>query len=292
MSLPAGAAARPDRDPTRLAVACYGGPWRTIVAGLLVASRLGVPALIARLVLVEAPLTVPQLAGLVALLLLGPGALAIVLRRSLAGTIAVAGDTIVIERRDVRVEIPASAIVGIVPWRVPLPTPGAALVLRSGRPFRYAIGVTAPSRLAAFLRAHAGATRIDDADPAFRHADAAAAWETRWWHGVLKFPVLGLLPTAVFFRAHQFIAYGGTFGQYYMYGLWPYLLGFLEHWVIVTTYLLLWAGLLRIAAEIVAWGSARIRPSAAAPVRRAVEIACRVLYYGGVPAMVALRFAP
>ena len=41
-----------------------------------------------------------------------------------------------------------------------------------------------------------------------------------------------------------------------------------------------------------ALGAAWVAPARAARVRRAVEVSCRVLYYGGVPVLLGLRFAP
>jgi hypothetical protein len=279
-------------DP--LEVACYRGPWRAIVAGLVVASRASVPLILARVVFVTDPeATLPLLIGLIVTMVLLPGGLAAVLRRSFAARMTVEDGVIVITRRDVRIEIPANAVVAVVPWTLPLPTPGASLRLRSGAPFAGGLGLGVPSRLVTFLaeRAGAGAQTVHD-DPAFRHAAARdRSGLLRWWQWLVKFPLFGLLPTGVLFNAHQWIAYGGTLGQYYMFGARPYLFTFLEYWTTVTIYLALWAGAWRVAAEIVAWSAARLAPATATGVRRFVEVVCRVLYYGGVPAMLALRFA-
>jgi apolipoprotein N-acyltransferase len=265
------------------------------VALLVVASRASLPLILARVVYgQDPPVTLPLLLGLVATMVLVPGGLAALLQRAFAARMTVEDDTVVVTRHDVRLEIPESAIVAVVPWMLPLPTPGAALLLRSGHRFGYGIGLTTPSRLIAFLteQADAGARTVGD-DPAFLHADAGRhAGALCWWQWLVKFPLLGLLPTAVLFNAHQWIAYGGTLGEYYTYGAPAYLLTFLDYWTTVTIYLALWAGIWRVAAEIVAWGAARLVPTSAFGVRRFVEIGCRVLYYGGVPALLALRFMP
>ena len=281
--------------PATLAVVCYGGAWRTVVALLVVASRASLPLVMARLVFGDdPPLTPLVLVGLVTTMIVVPEALAALFRRAFAATITVEGDAVVITRHDVRIEIPRSAIVAVVPWKLPLPSTGASLLLRSGRRFGYQIGLAAPSRLVTFLAERAGAgTRTLRDDPAFLHADAGRhAGVLRWWQWLVKFPLLGLLPTAVLFRAHQWIAYGGTLGQYYTYGARAYLLTFLEYWTTVTIYLALWAGIWRVGAEIAAWSAARLAPGSVFRVRRCVEIGCRVLYYGGVPALLVLRFMP
>jgi apolipoprotein N-acyltransferase len=281
--------------PDPLAVVCYRRPWRAVVALLVVASRASLPLILARVVYgQDPPATLPLLIGLVATMVLVPGGLAAFLQRAFAARMMVEGDTVVVTRRDMRLEIPASAIVAVVPWRLPLPTPGAALLLRSGRRLGYEIGLTTPSRLVTLLADRAGTTaRTVRDDPALLHADAARhAGALRWWQWLVKFPLLGLLPTAVLFNAHQWIAYGGTLGEYYTYGAIAYLLTFLDYWTTVTIYLALWAGLWRGTAEIMVWGAARRAPASILGVRRFVEIGCRVLYYGGVPALLALRFMP
>ena len=132
---------------------------------------------------------------------------------------------------------------------------------------------------------------VDHPTMVYAHAKAAAgAW--RWYHLMAKFPLFALAPTAVLFNAHQHIAYGGPLGEYYLYGLGAYLETFAIYRATVTTYCVLYASVWRGLAEGVALLAAHVAPSRAARVRRAAEIACRVLYYGGVPVLLALRFAP
>jgi len=276
--------------PHALALTCYGRPWRAVAAALVVASRVGGAALLWHLLFVDdlpAVLLVPVALAMIVL----PAACAAVLTRACAAVATIDRDTFVVARRDLRIEIPVHAILAVVPWPLPLPTPGASLRLRSGTRFAYDFGLAAPRRLATFL-AHAGAaTDTETRAAAFAHADAAAeARSFRWWPWVLKFPLLGLLPTAVFFRAHQWIAYGGTLGEYYTYGARAYAIDFLEHWSTVTVYLALWAGLWRVCGEVAAWGASRVMPRTTSIMRRTVEIGCRLLYYVGVPMLVAMRF--
>ena len=282
-----------ETSPETLAVTCYRRTWRLVAATLVAASAAGILLVLARIVLVDdPPLTVIPLVVLAVTLIVVPRAIAALFRRSFAAQVGVEGDTVVITRRDLRLEMPRHAIVAVEPWTVPLPSAGAALRLRSGAPFGWELGLAAPRQLARFLaeRADAGA-RTDLADAGFLHADArGAAGTLRWWQWLLKFPVLALLPTGVLFNAHQWIAYGGTFGEYYQYGARPYVLTFLDYWTTVTIYLALWAGVWRLLAEVVAWLAARLAPGATVGVRRAVEVGCRLLYYGGVPALLALRF--
>jgi hypothetical protein len=72
----------------------------------------------------------------------------------------------------------------------------------------------------------------------------------------------------------------------------PYLATFALYWATVTIYLLAWAALWRGLGEAVCFAAAAVAPLRAAGVRRAAERTIRALYYGGVPALLALRFAP
>ncbi len=276
-----------------LAVTCYRRAGRTVTACLVAASRVSIVLVLARIVFVYDPvLTLRGLLGLVTTMIVAPGALAMLFARSAAADVAVEGDTVVLRRRDLRIEVPAAAIVAVEPWTVPLPTPGATLRLRSGSRLAFDLGLAEPDRLAAFLAARGIAAAGTERDAAaFRHAAASArAGTLRWWQWLLKFPLLGVLPTAVLFRADQWITYGGTFGEYYTYGARAYVLTFLAHWATVTTYLALFAGTWRVGGELLVWTTSRLAPRMLRSVRMAVEVACRLAYYGGVPALLALRF--
>ncbi len=61
---------------------------------------------------------------------------------------------------------------------------------------------------------------------------------------------------------------------------------------VLTIYLLLYASVWRGVAEGVALLTAWVASAHAIAVRRAVEIACQVLYYAGVPVLLGLRFLP
>ena len=65
----------------------------------------------------------------------------------------------------------------------------------------------------------------------------------RWYHMLSKFVLFALAPTALWFNAHQHIAYGGLLGQYYLEGLVPYLQTFFVSWGVSAVYLLLYASL-------------------------------------------------
>jgi apolipoprotein N-acyltransferase len=102
---------------------------------------------------------------------------------------------------------------------------------------------------------------------------------------MLAFVVFALVPAVAFFRLNQWIAYGGTFGEYYTYGLQAYLSAFAIYWATFTIYLVLYAAVLRVGTEAIVLPATWIVPARAATARRAMEIVNRILYYGAVFAL-------
>jgi hypothetical protein len=92
------------------------------------------------------------------------------------------------------------------------------------------------------------------------------------------------------FRAHQYITFGGPFGEYDMFGLAVYLRTFALFWHTFFIALLLYAGVWRIAAELLAFTLTWLLPSRAHGIRRATEWLCRLVYYVGAPAIMAQPF--
>src|SRR5215470_18387402 len=174
----------------------------------------------------------------------------------------------------------------MAPWAVPLPGAGFVLWMRSGRRLCDGVEVDDPALLLDALD-RAGAaplgTVLQHPSLLYAHAAAgAAAW--RWSHYAWKFGVFALAPAAILFNAHQHIAYGGPLGQYYLLGLGAYVRTFALYWVTVALHLVLFAGLWRCLAEPTALLATWLAPARAARIRRAAEIGCQVLYYGGVAA--------
>ncbi|HXJ33405.1 MAG TPA: hypothetical protein VMS22_05130 [Candidatus Eisenbacteria bacterium] len=254
---------------------------------IAVAVLLGVGAiallLLMRAVVLRDDVTPEATVATFAWLTLLPWTLARLLDRAWAGEVDVADGLVVLRRRDRRVEVPVASIAGLLPWRLPLPGPGLGLRLASGRRLAYELR---PADLAALVDAlePRGAT----ASPVVVYARGRRA--RAWYHPVLKFAVFGFAPAAIFFNAHQFIAYGGTFGQYYLEGPGAWLRTLAVFWATMVVYLTAWATLWRIGAEAIVLAAAHAMPVATPGVRRAVEIACWLAYWVGVPAMVALRF--
>jgi hypothetical protein len=277
-----GASARVWTRPGRLAAAALVALSRGSLALVALAAVTVAPALL------EPPTLVPILAGLS----LGPALVGWALGRASAAELELEGDDLVVRRRGLEIEVPLASIARVEPWRLPLPGPGLGLRLRSGRLLRWGLELPDPTPL---LRALA-ARGVESADMAARHPTAvfararAVAADGRWGRPLVKFALFSLAPTAVLFRAHQHIAYGGTLGQYYLEGLRPYLATLAFYWATVALYLLLYASAWRALAEGVSWASAHLAPARAIQARRAAERTCLAAYYAGVPALLAVRF--
>jgi len=268
--------------------------WR-VVAGVLVAVSRGSLPIILLLVMTasDPPVTPPVLFVLVTVLAGVPGVAAWLIGRAFAAQVEARSDGLVIRRVGWHLEVPWPAITQIIPWVVPLPGVGLSFRLGSGRRLPCSVEVEDPAVLLAELAERGGvaAAGVAAAHPAVGFGRArATVGRRRWYHWMGRFPLFALLPTGVLFNAHQHIAYGGLLGQYYLFGLQAYLRTFAVYWATVTIYVVLYAAVLRGVAEAIAWIVAWAAPRFAVPVRRAVETAGQILYYGGVPLLLALRF--
>ena len=274
------------------AIRLYGWPARLAVGTLVAVSKLSLPVILIVMALwTEPPIAHARTffqARLFLVFALVPFLLSRALRWLCAGRAFAEGDTLVMAGRGLRIEIPRASIGRLVPWAVPLPGPGFWLVLRSGQRFRYGFE---PERLTATL-AGAGfeAAQVPAAHPAIAYAAAKqnAAW--RWYHLLVKFGLFPLVPGLLIFRLDQFLRFGGTLGQYYLEGLAPYVENMTLHVAAGLMNCILWASLWRTLGEPCAFAGAWLAPHRAATVRRIVEAACSLAYYGGIGSMIAYAF--
>jgi hypothetical protein len=237
------------------------------------------------------PPSPPELAlRLVAFSLL-PLALVWLLQRFTAATLLVEPTRLVLQLRDARLEVPLASITGIEPWKLPLPGSGLALRMKSGHRFQYRLQVAAPAPLLTAL-----GNALPSAAPAAQHpgsrlGQARYDWRPRFWDkATFKFGLFPLIPTGIMFRAHQYITFGGPFGEYDTFGLAAYLRTFALYWVSFTTGLLLYAGFWRILAELLAFALTWLLPSRARGARLTAEWLCRLAYYVAFPVLMAQRF--
>lgn len=254
-------------------------------------SRASFPVLLVALLrAIDPPLTPFVLGqGLFALVLL-PELCARLVLRAFAADVRVEDGVLRIAGALQRVELARGALERLQAWRLPLPSPGLSLRLRSGAWLGVGLAAQDPSVLHVLL-AHAGAAAPAPGDAASAFARARAACPRRWWdRPLVKIGLASLVPGAIGFNAHQHIAFGGLLGEYYLMGLGAWLESAARYWAAGALYLVLWAGCLRMAVETLAWLGTVLAPARAAGMRSAAERSAALLYYVSIPALLALRF--
>jgi len=206
----------------------------------------------------------------------------LVLRWLMRAVVDVGPDMIAIDGRWARLEIPRDAIAGVVPWRLPWPGAGIAIRLRSGRAMHLAM--TDPTPLVAALGG-------DPAHPGLVAARARRA--TRWLRHPLHALVLApLVPTAILFRLHQIIMFGGWLGEYQWYGLARWLNTLLGVWLWVAGHMLCWYAVCRLVVAALAWPAARLLPEPRVRAARwLLEAVALAGYYGAIAWMLWSRLA-
>lgn len=270
----------------------YGWPARAAIGTLVAASGLSLPAILVVMATWEEPpvahaRTFYQ-ARLFLLFVLTPFLLSRVLRWLCAGRMRAENDRLVLVGRGLRIEVPRASIGRLVPWVVPLPGPGFWLVLRSGQRLRYGF---APRRFVPTLTGLGlEPSQVPAAHPAIAYAAAKQQVAWRWYHRFVKFGLFPLVPGLLIFRLDQFLRFGGTFGQYYLEGLAPYLENMTLHLAAGWMNCVLWASLWRTLGEPCAFAGAWLAPHRAATIRRITEAGCSLAYYGGIGLMIAYAF--
>ncbi|WP_206409773.1 apolipoprotein N-acyltransferase [Lysobacter enzymogenes] len=287
------AAAAPALAATTLDVVVLTPPWRALAAALRLCAGVGLLWLAYDMV-ARIGLQVQSLAQLrlFAAMVVAPALATWAIERAFAAQARVEGATWVLEQRRQRIELPLASLAALRPWRIALPRSGVDVRLAAGPLWTRSVAVAGPRALQHLLAASGAPIgwdgRFAAAWAGFLQARADAR-RPRLDHGLLKFALFPLLLALVAFRLHQVIAFGGTFGEYYSYGLGAYLSGLLIWWASWSIGLMLFAALLRIAIETAAALAAALRPAQAAAVRDALEWLGRLAFYLGVPAWLAVR---
>ncbi|MBB5018029.1 apolipoprotein N-acyltransferase [Chitinivorax tropicus] len=222
-------------------------------------------------------------------LCLVPEAAAWFVLRAFAATASIESGQLVLRRGKDSLMLPLADIRAVEPSWLPLPTPGLAIHLRSGRPWPYTLAVPDPAKLMRVL------TPIDTAQTskpsiiALLAQTREATRPGRIAHPLVKFALLPLALSLIAFNLHQHIVYGSLFGEYYVLGLKAYL----------TTLLLWWGGwligmtataaVLRLGIESITLVATWAKPQHAADTRYLIERMGLLVLYVGVPVWLLIR---
>ncbi|SFG11053.1 apolipoprotein N-acyltransferase [Duganella sp. CF458] len=269
--------------PMRVAVL---PPAARIVAGLLrVISRAGLLGMCVALLLNE-PLRTNTLAQLriFGLFFLVPEAIAWLVLRAFSAQASVSEGRLVLARGRQKLMLGLAELAAIEPWRLPVPGPGVALRLRSGRSPGYGLALADPAAFSAALAVHGG-------PPAAK----ASGWRmlvapaTRLDHPLVKFVLLPLALALPAFHLHQHIAYGSALGEFYSFGLAAYLGAFGLWWAAWTIGVVLGAALVRTVIESATMLVALLRPRAAIDARQGLERIGHAALYLALPGWLLFR---
>jgi apolipoprotein N-acyltransferase len=216
------------------------------------------------------------------------------IQRSFAARASVEPDHVLLITPRRRIEIPLAQLAQLHVWRCPLPASGLSLQFVSGR--RWPFGIVMRDPLALYRAIRASNASVSMADPKAQrmaeHAALCASARHRWLdHALLKFVLFPLLPALPAFRLHQHIAFGGSFGEYYTYGLGAWLSGLLIWWAAWAIGLMLFAAVLRLIIESSTLLSMSVCRPYAALIRRTLEWSGRLAYYLGIPIWLIVRIA-
>lgn len=223
---------------------------------------------------------------------LAPEAAAWCVGMAFAARASIESGVLVLTRGVLRLELAVTDIAAITPWRVPLPGPGATLRLVSGERWHYGLALSNPAAFARALAAAGGPSLQEDTLPSREAAYANARQAIRRGrldYPLVKFILFPLVLALPAFRLHQHIAYGGSFGEYYTFGLKAYLTTLSLWWAAWAIGVVLTAAALRAAIEGGTLLAVLLRPTQAVELRRWLERVALALLYLGLPAWLLLH---
>ncbi len=230
--------------------------------------------------------------GMFAALVLAPELAVWSIMRAFSARLSIENEMLVIEQRERRIEIPVKEIVALEAWKFPLPEAGMYLRLKPDQRWSFGIAIADPSAFSRALISAGGMPVLADALAGGMSIYARVRQAVPRWridHPAFKFLLFSLVPALPAFRLHQHIAFGGTFGEYYTFGLKAYLIALAIWWASWVIGMVLFAALLRVVIEAVTLLSIAVRPQRAIDARTAMENLGRLLFFVGVPAWLLMR---
>lgn len=228
-----------------------------------------------------------------AALFLAPEAAAWCVLLAFSARASIADGRLVLQRGSHRLELALSDIAAVQAWRLPVPGAGVSLRLASGERWPCGLALADPQGLVEALAASGGvrtATPATGGLIATTYAQARIAIRRgRFDRLIAKFVLFPLVLAIPAFRLHQHIAYGNTFGEFYAFGLRPYLSGFALWWAAWAIGVVLCAAALRATIEVGTLAAVLVRPAQAPHARQWLERIGLLGLYVGLPAWLGLR---
>ncbi|MFT5041491.1 MAG: apolipoprotein N-acyltransferase [Hyphomicrobiaceae bacterium] len=278
----------------QLSTYAYGQSWRVLLALLALTGFTGSSVLALVLMFADQPPDNPlHLIRLFTGSALLPFAAMLCIRRLHRTRLTLDKETLILAQYGQTIEVPFGTIASIEPWSLPLPNRGLWLRFNS-EGVSSSIGIEVPNtaEFGEFLGLALKRPIQSPSKPSPLAAYVAELPRFGVKRAFLTFAGFALVPTLPLFRVHQYIAYGGTFGEYYQYGAWAWLLGFVIYWASLTIYLVLYWTVLRCVFEPLTALSTVVASNKAGSLRLWSERVQGFLYFVGVPTVVILRFIP
>lgn len=224
-------------------------------------------------------------------LFLAPEVAAWFLLLAFTARMTIADGKLVLSKGGREMVLPTSDIAATALWWLPMPGPGLSIRLQNGQRWHYGLALSNPSALAQALAGN-GAAAEPAKTPAILTVFTGAReaiQHGRIEHPAIKFIVFPLVLALPAFRLHQHIAYGGTFGEYYSFGLKAYLTTLSLWWATWAIGVVTSAAILRVGIETVTFVAAFLRPQQAVDTRYLIERMGLVALYLGMPIWLLLR---
>ena len=226
---------------------------------------------------------------------LAPEIAAWLLLRAYRTRLSIDDGSLILRRGRQRMKLALADIGSLDPWYLPVPGRGLSVRLTAGLRWHYEIATEQVGQLISALTKARAATGLD----AFQRPTPSTALaytqvrlssaRSRFDHPVAKFAVLPLAAGLTAFQLHQHIAYGGTFGEYYTFGLQAYLVTlalWCGGWFIG---IVLAAATLRALIEAGTLLALLLQPERAVAIRGALERAACATLFVGLPGWFALN---
>jgi apolipoprotein N-acyltransferase len=222
---------------------------------------------------------------------LAPEAAAWCLLRAFGAQASIESGALVFTRGKRRLKLPLNDIASVEAWRLPVPKQGAALRLTAGARWSFGVALTNPLAFAQALAAAGGPLAPDRAaSRSLAYVRTCLAVPRNWLdHAATKFVFFPLVLALPAFRLHQYIAYGGLFGELYTFGLKAYITTLGLWWAAWAIGVLLCAAGLRAAIEVSTGVLIALSPASAIAARQMLERLGLVALYLGLPAWLLAR---